>query len=336
MLLIIVGLIAGYVLGRVNLFSFFNSGGSIVTPIGTMVAPRPLDAFTIDNLAKREYKPGRIVLGEPVATESAYTQYIFRFISDGKTVTGLANIPSAGQAPYPVIVQFRGYIPRESFTSGEGTRRSGEYYATNGFITLAPDFLGFGGSDKPDADPFGERFETYTTGLNLLASIPSLPQADPKRIGVWGHSNGGHIALTVLEILGHASRHPLSGSSLPLVLWAPVSKPFPYSILAYTDETDDSGKELRKKLAEFEKTYDTDLYSLTNYLSYLSSPILLEQGDSDEEVPRWWSDEFVRHLKEYNIDVTYKVYPGADHNLNGAWNTAVSNDVEFIRTHLNR
>ena len=145
--------------------------------------------------------------------------------------------------------------------------------------------------------------------------------ADASNIGVWGHSNGGQIALTVLEILG---------KPVPATLWAPVSKPFPYSILYYTDEADDHGKLLRKELAKFEENYNVDIYSLTNYFNRITGPVLLHQGTADASVPRAWSDELAKNI----ADVQYFLYLGTDHNMMPDWNTVVSRDVEFFKKEL--
>ncbi|MBI2404745.1 dienelactone hydrolase family protein [Candidatus Gottesmanbacteria bacterium] len=306
----------------------------IISTLGELIE-KPLDKYTIENLALKGsalQSYGPIILDEPLTTRAAYTAYRFHFMSDSKKVTGLAHIPASDTGnqsikQYPVIVQFRGYVDREKYTPGEGTKRSGEVFAQNGFITLAPDFLGYGGSASPSADVFEERFETYTTALNLLASVGSLPIADSSKIGMWSHSNGGQIALTVLEILG---------KPIPTTLWAPVSKPFPYSILYYTDDFNDHGKALRKRLAKFERDYDVELYSLTNYLDRIAAPIQIHQGSADEYVPQKWSDELVENLKikNVNLKLDYFVYPGADHDLLPSWNLVVSRDIEFFRKNL--
>ena len=322
------------------------SSASVVSPIGK-VLEKPLEKYTINALSGRKFSGSDIVLDDALATESAYTVYAFHYISDGPTssgglrgagkkVTGVAHLPAGRQVfqggkseKFPVIVQFRGYVDREKYVPGEGTKRSAEVFARNGFISLAPDFLGYGGSDMPSGDIFEERFQTYTAALNLLASVHTLPMADADRVGIWGHSNGGHIALTVLEILHR---------SVPAVLWAPVSKPFPYSILYYTDEADDHGKLLRLALSTFEKDYDTELYSLTRYLDRIVGPLQLHQGSADEAVPQRWSDELAKRLEPTVHDMKYYVYPGADHNMAGppagAWNTVVARDVAFFTVHL--
>lgn len=304
----------------------FISSRAMISPIG-QIFEKPLDKYTIDNLSQRVWQGSQIVLEETVATTSAYTVWRFSFISDAKKVTGIARFPQGASEKHqaPVIVQFRGYLDREKYKSGDGTKRSAEVFAAAGFISLAPDFLGYGGSDMPSSDIFEERFQTYTTALNLIASIKTLPMADSSRVGLWGHSNGGQIALTVLEVL----RQPL-----PTTLWAPVSKPFPYSILYYTDELADRGKMLRKRLARFEEDYDVELYSMPNHLDRIAAPLQIYQGTADEAVPQKWSDELVTTLKKLNKDVTYLTYPGADHNLAGAWNTVVARDAAFFQKHL--
>ena len=324
------GIVTSSLLFIVGLFLWnqFEKQAVLITPGGQLI-PRPLDAYAIEALRSRSFPDSSIILDDAIATTSAYTVYHFHFLADSKKVTGLAHVPN-GTKPasgFPVIVQFRGYVDRDIYDPGIGTKRSSEVFATNGFLTLAPDFLGYGGSDNPSPDVFEERFQTYTTGATLLSSIETFALADPARVGIWAHSNGGQIALTVLEILGQ---------DVPTTLWAPVTKPFPYSILYYTDEASDSGKLLRQKLARFEQTYDTDRYSLVHYLDFIQAPLQLHQGLSDDAVPQMWSDDFVKLLREKEKDVSYFVYPGSDHNMKGGWDTVVSRDIEFFRSQLRK
>lgn len=287
------------------------------------VKVKPLEKYGIENLGKREYS-SRIYLDEAVATNSAYVVQRFHFDSDGKRVNGLAHIPS-GPGKFAVILQVRGYMDAGSYNPGDGTRRSAAEFAKGGFISLAPDYLGYGESENPSSNVFESRFETYTTTLNLLAGIKTLTQADPDRVGIWGHSNGGQIALTALEI----TQRPY-----PTVLWAPVSAPFPYSILYFTDDTPDHGKELRKRLAEFEAEYDVEKYTLINYWDRIAAPVLVLQGGKDDSVPQKWSDNLVDNLRLQGKEVEYKVFPGADHNLMPDWEEAVGASAAFFTKNL--
>lgn len=322
----VIGICIGIVVGAGGTLFFMRQKGTVISPIVGVIA-RPLDRYTIPNLSKTVFTASQIVLGEPTATTSAYVVYPFHFISEGKKVTGVAHIPTSPTPTngFPVIVQFRGYADATKYYPGQGTEHSAEVFAANGFISLAPDFLGYGGSDVPSTDIFEERFQTYTTALSLLASLKTLSNADASQVGIWGHSNGGQIALTVLEMVGKV---------YPAVLWAPVSKSFPYSILYYTDEADDHGKALRKSVADFEFIYDTDLYSLTNYLENINGPLQIHQGESDDAVPVKWTNDFVTLLQDKKITTEYFTYPGANHDLTPGWNTVMNRTVDFFRTHL--
>lgn len=307
------------------------------------VKEKPLLKYTYENLKKTKFQPYPINLGANLSEKENYVSQMFyykiRDAVDGenreKRISGLINVPKK-EGTYPIIVMMRGFVPVESYTTGIGTKRAGEVFAQNGFITLAPDFLGYGESDNPSKNSIEERFQTYTTALTLLSSLVNLNsgldasysgkiKADIAKVGIWGHSNGGQIALSILEI---------TGKNYPTVLWAPVSKPFPYSILYFTDEFDDHGKALRKVVADFENDYDIELYSPTNFYSWINAPIEIHQGTADDAVPLKWSDQLVSDLIKLKKDVTYFTYPQADHNLLPGWDEAVGRSLEFYRKYL--
>jgi len=294
------------------------------------VRPTPLLKYTIENLNKANIKPAEIQIGKVLKEDPKFTSYEFTFTfspdlsKELKTTSGLINIPK-GAGSFPAIVMFRGYVDPTEYFTGNGTQRAAEHFTSNGFITIAPDFLGYGDSDKEAENIFESRFQTFVTAITTLKSVSSIKQFDGKNIFIWGHSNGGQIALTTLEI---------TGANCPTVLWAPVSKPFPYSILYYTDDASDSGKFLRHELSSFENDYDVDLYSLTQYLANIKASLQLNQGTADVSVPIAWSDLLAKDLKSAGIDVTYIKYPGANHNLTPSWNQAVENALIFYQKHL--
>ena len=300
------------------------------------IKPTPLLKYTIENLSeayRQEVGPldrGKIEIGEIIKDNPTFTSYKFRlnfspdFSDNLKATSGMINIPK-GSGPFPVIVMFRGYVDQKSYVIGEGTKPSATVFAQSGFITVAPDFLGYGESDIEAGNIFESRFQTYVTAATVLKSVDSIKEWDKKNIFIWGHSNGGQIALTTLEI---------TGVDYPTALWAPVGRPFPASILYYIDEADDGGRLIIGKLAEFNETYDASKFSLVNYLDKIKAPIQLNQGTADTSVPFWWSDSLVKSLKNIDADVTYLKYPGANHSLVPSWNQAVENSTLFFRSHL--
>ena len=296
----------------------------------SQIKSTPLAKYTIENLSKTSFEASEIKTGRILKDNDKFTSFLYtmKFSPDLsgniKTVSGLINIPKDG-GTHPVIVMFRGYVDPKNYFIGNGTQHAAEYFANNGYVTIAPDFLGYGESDKEAENIFESRFQTHVTAVETLKSVSSVKQWDGKNIFIWGHSNGGQITLTTLEILG---------INYPTVLWAPVSKPFPYSILYYTDDASDSGKFLRHELSIFENDYNAEQYSLSNYLDKIKAPIQLNQGTSDEAVPYAWSDLLNKNLKEKGVDITYIKYPQADHNMTPGWSSAIENSINFFNKHL--
>lgn len=328
--LIVVGIAVGYQ---------YLPKTSILSPLGKIknISKKPLEKYTFKNLQKTKFPPSRITLGRTLKEDDkAFISQMFYYTVDDKKISGLINVPKE-EGTYPLLVCLRGFVDSSIYTTGEGTRRTAEEFARNGFITLAPDFLGYGESDNPSQDAIEERFQTYTTILTLLSSLNNLQngldasysgklKADVLHTGIWGHSNGGHIALSVLAI---------TGKSYPTVLWNPVTKPFPYSILYFTDEYEDHGKALRKVVATFENDYDIELYSPTNYYDWIRAPIQLHQALADEAVPLRWSDQFYKTMKAMEKDIAYFTYPGESHNFNnGTWPVAIERSVAFFREYF--
>lgn len=302
---------------------------SPITEAVSQIKPTPLAKYTIENLSNTDFKESRIEIGEVLSENEKFTSYKYsmsfspNLSEETKTTTGMINIPKK-EGSFPVIVMFRGFVNQEIYVTGMGTKPSATVFAENGYITLAPDFLGYGESDKEADDIFESRFQTYVTAAVTLKSIDSIEKWDKANSFIWGHSNGGQIALTVLEI---------TGVEYPTVLWAPVGRPFPASILYYIDGAEDNGKLLIKELAEFQDIYDSKEFSLTQHFDKINAPIEINQGTADTAVPYWWSDELVKSLKNADVDTTYKKYSGADHNMVPSWNSAVENSLLFFNSH---
>src|SRR4030043_2219703 len=167
--------------------SFYHQDGFISPLIPLMGKSRPLEKYSFESLRGREYQGSEIKLEKVIKEEEKYTSWLFSFLSDGQKGTGMANLPKK-QGKLPAIVMLRGYADDEIYFTGLGTRKSAGVFAENGFFTLVPAFLGFGGSDTSNADILEARFERPITVLNLLASVKNLPQANTEKIFLWGHS----------------------------------------------------------------------------------------------------------------------------------------------------
>lgn len=372
-------LVVGGILGWVAR-DVFREDPSFFSPFiqqnSQVAREKPLQKYSFSNLSQTTITPADIKVIETIQDTPTHTSYLFSYSATGGTITGQLNVPQSLRtelvkdtatslptslelasltAQYPTIVMLRGYYPLESYTTGGGTRNAAAAFAEAGFITIAPDFLGYGGSDPELENSWEARFVRPLQVLELIEGITQngipVPNArdqiatmTPKKteLGMWGHSNGGHIAISVLQI---------SGASMPTTLWAPVTAPFPYSVLYFGLEQADEGKAQRKWLSLLEEEYDVFDFSISHHMDRLQGPIQLHHGTADEAAPIAWSNAFRQRVLAENeeraaqteteassqspsIDLTYFTYPGADHNMQPSWNIVVQRDIKFFTDNL--
>ena len=74
-------------------------------------------------------------------------------------------------------------------------------FAHNGYIVFRADYRGHGSSEGEATGGYGSPAYTIDV-LNALTAMKNYPGADPNRIGMWGHSMGGHITLRAMVTHG--------------------------------------------------------------------------------------------------------------------------------------
>jgi len=190
-----------------------------LTPSPTPTIEEWISSFTINGLRQHDFQSGKLHIRSTLEDENQfYTSYLIDYPSDGLTITGVMQIP-VGEGPFPVILMNHGFFSRSVYHSGDGTDRASPYVAEHGYITIASDYRSWGESD------IGTSF--FYSGLvidviNLIKAIPSIPEADPSRIGMWGHSMGGGVTMKVLTILGDQDENAKTRIKAA-VLYSPVS-----------------------------------------------------------------------------------------------------------------
>ncbi len=244
------------------------------------------------------------------------------FVSNGKKISGMMNIPITPMSnKMPIIIMVRGYAESEGYFIGSGSWKAADELARNGFITISLDFLGYGNSNMESTDILEARFEKAVSLLDLIESVKKLNNVDINKIGIWSHSNGGQITMSVLEI---------TGEKYPTVMWAPMTKPFPESIISTMDESE-AGKIVKAKVEDFENDYDSRLYSIDNYYDWIKAPILIHQGTEDEWCKVEWQETLKSKILKLGGDIELDVRKNNDHNLKQNRDEVIDMDIKFYK-----
>ena len=303
-----------------------------------------LAKYNFENLRKRENKGfaineiGKVLVVEEarptiiekykkegIIKENNFKSRAISFMSNGKKISGMMNVPLTEKSnKMPVIIMIRGFAEAEGYFVGSGSWKAADELSRNGFITISLDFLGFGLSDGESKDILEARFEKPVSVLDLIESVKKLKYVDSDKIGIWAHSNGGQIAISVLEI---------TGKNYPTVLWAPMTNPFPKSILETMDNSE-GGLIVKRRIEDFEKEYDSKLYSIDNFYSWIEAPILIHQGTGDIWCKVKWQEDFKKELEKYNKEVYLDIREGSDHNLKESWDEVIKMDIEFYKNKM--
>lgn len=261
-----------------------------------------MEPYTIEGLHSRDYPGGDIEIRWTYTTTVAFTRYYIAYPSDDLTITGVMNVPH-GEGPFPVIILNHGYIPPDRYWSGADTWFASEYLAQQGYLTISPDFRGWGGSD--DGDNFF-RTGLVVDALNLISSLPSLSQADPERVGMWGHSLGGGVTIKAITV------DPRIKAA---VLYASVSANNAENIRRWGSGSR-SGSDGTTLQAYLQAVNDPAFLRKTSALYYfdrLTAPVQIHQGTADTVTPPRWAQATFNALTEAQKEVTYLSYEGQGH-----------------------
>ncbi len=285
-------------------------------------APHPLAPYTIAGLRSRSYDGGPIEITRLVSETDSYTYYHIQYPSDALRITGGLHVPR-GDGPFSVVILCHGYIPPDRYWTGADTIQAADELARRGFLCLAPDFRGWGGSD-PGPNYF--RTGIVIDTLNLISSLPSLPAAAPDRIGLWGHSMGGGLvakAICIDERIRAAVLYaPVSGWDLDNILkWGNGARPDDPLATVYAEAARDE---------EFLRA-TSPLF----HFHFVRCPVQIHIGTADTVTPPTWARAIRDSLQLAGKPVEYFEYPGEGHAFSpAAWRLFMERVVSFYERTL--
>ena len=317
------------------------------TPSPTPTIEDWIASFTIDGLRKHEYHSGKIHIRSTLDENDKYTSYLIDYPSEALTITGVLQIP-VGEGPFPVIVMNHGFFARSVYNSGDGTDRASAYLAEQGYITIASDYRSWGDSD------IGESF--FYSGLvidviNLLNAIPSIEQADPDRVGMWGHSMGGGVTMKVLTIDSRVKAAVLystvSADTLDVInrwgmgCFGDIAQG---ELIAGCNSSDVIPNELPLNLQDAYRFAASDADILKEisplyHLDAVTAPVQIHYGTEDGKfisgTPPEWSVKLTQALRDVGKDAEMYQYAGEGHSFIGQpWFDFMTRALRFFDNHL--
>jgi len=294
----------------------------------------------IEVMRGQAYPGSDLLIEQTLAPGANYDRYIVSYLSEGLTIYALLTVPR-GERPatgWPVIVFNHGYIPPDQYRTTERYIAYTDAFSRNGYMLLRPDYRGHGSSEGEPRSSFASPDYTIDV-LNAMASVMRHPDADPDRVGMWGHSMGGSITLRSMVVTGTIKAG---------VIWAGTTAPYPMILQRWAerwasrptptpdpdDTADDWDDEIWRLDAVEENLAFWQAIDPFTYLDEVSGPVQIHHGTADASVPVAYSEILHESLLEAGQAAELYIYQGDNHNISASFGLAAQRSVDFFDLHV--
>ena len=294
----------------------------------------------IERLRQQTYPGSEVTIEETLEPGGNYDRYVASYLSEGHKIYALLTVPR-GDVPetgWPVVVFNHGYIPPAQYRTTERYVAYVDGFARNGYIVFRSDYRGHGSSEGEATGGYGSPAYTVDV-LNAVTAMKNYPDADPERIGMWGHSMGGHITLRSMVVTNDIKAG---------VIWAGVVASYPDLFARWHRPNNDifptpnpnsrRGRWRRELFETYGSPEDNPDFwasvSPNTYLADLSGPIQLHHGTADSSVPSEFSETLAAQMEDEGQPVELYIYNDDNHNLSVNFSTAMQRSLEFFDEHV--
>jgi uncharacterized protein len=313
-----------------------SPGSNLIQTQSIAAETNPLGIFFMRN---QSYPGSDILVEKELPKKNNYHEYIASYISEGLKIYALLTVPD-GKMPtggWPAVIFNHGYIPPQEYRTDQRYIAYVNSFATNGYVVFKPDYRGNGLSEGTAGSTYFSPNYTIDV-LNALSSIKRYPNINSQKIGMWGHSMGGNLTLRSLVI---------SKDIKAAVIWGGVVGSYDDIInnwqnrVSYHPATQDLTLRNQNRKILLEKygnpSSNPDFWNSidpTYFISDISTPIQINVGLNDQEVPVDFSTSLKNKLIENGKTVEYYEYPGSDHNISQGFTLAMERSVAFFNRYL--
>jgi dipeptidyl aminopeptidase/acylaminoacyl peptidase len=311
-----------------------SAAGSALQILPASSVTSALHPLQIDAMRARQY-PGSDIVVEAVLDPGVnYSRYYVSYLSDGLKIYALMTIPNGQKPPtgWPVIIFNHGYIPPDVYRTTERYIAYVDELAKSGYIVFRSDYRGHDRSEGQAGGIYTQPNYSIDV-LNAVASVKRHPDADPNRIGMWGHSMGGYITLRSMVVTADIKAG---------VIWAGVVARYPDLFTRWNwgaRQTSPAPGTWVYTLQQEHGSVETNpdfwrSISANGYLSDLNGPIQIHHATGDDVVPWEFSQMLHDEMVQASEPVELYIYEGDNHNISNNFSVAMQRTIEFFDRYL--
>lgn len=320
-----------------------TTNSQVPTPTSEIIPTSGLsqtaDPLSISHEKQKSYPGSELKIVQTLHPGLNSTRYIVLYQSDGLKLFGLLTVPT-GPKPaggWPVILFNHGYIPPRQYSAEESYATFVTPFASSGFIVFKPDYRGNGNSPGTPVQPYTSS-DYLTDSMNALSSVKLYTDANPQKIGVFGHSMGGNISLHELVISPDVKAGVIMtgvvGDESGLLAWWDRR----FAVKSIVGNDLDTYYVIKNMVSDH-GTPDTNpsywnAIDPTKFITDISAPVQIQVGTNDTVVPPSFSSSLRDLLQNAGKPVEYHEYFGADHNLTPDTSQALKTAVAFFAKYL--